>query len=372
MTFSKLFLMLTVGWMLILPASAESIENDLENLALPTSNVLIDAPVKAATVYINYKYIGETPLSVDLPEGSYNIRISTDGYTPFVRRVKIRANQDSRIMAEMERNNGSIEIQSNVPGAEITISNGARYILPIRLDPLISGTYGYTIEAPNHEPIKGTFVFSPGKNIFIYDELESSTGLVSIDSTPQKAKAYIDDHYVGKSPVSLTEYPPGDHTVMLKKFTYAKVFRQMDTSLGNKGNVASSLNRKGARLVVLTRSRDAHVIVEGYLLGEGRWVFAGKLEPGLYDLEIDYTDREPIVTHIDIPVSGSVRYKSYLYKSEDDKGDVLAYKPALYRRWALWGAVAGVGAGIGLGSYLYIRANQPEPAPEGDTTLTIP
>ena len=372
MTFSKLFLTLTVGWMLIQPASAESTENDLENLDLPSSNLLIDAPVKGSTVYINHKYVGETPMSIDLVEGAYNIRISTDGYSPYVRRIKVRANQDSRIVAEMERNNGSIEIQSNVPGAEISISNGTRYILPIRLDPLVSGTYGYTIEAPKHEPVKGTFVFSPGKNIFIYDELESSTGLVSIDSTPLKAKAYIDDHYVGKTQVSLTEFPPGDHTVMFKKFTYAKVFRQMDTSLGNKGSVAASLPRKGARLVVLTRSREAHVLVEGYLLGQGRWVFAGKIEPGLYDLEIDYTDRDPIVTHIDIPVSGSVRYKSYLYKSEDDKGDVLAYKPALYRRWALWATVAGVGAGAGIGSYLYIQANQPEPAPEGDTTLTIP
>jgi hypothetical protein len=339
---------------------------------MPSADVLIDAPVKAATVYVNHNYVGETPLSVVLPEGTHNVRISTDGYTPFVRRIKVRANQPSRIMATMDRNNGSIEIQSNVSGSEILLSNGKRYILPIRLDPLVTGTYSYTIEAPNYEPSKGTFVFSPGKNIFIYDEMESSTGLVALDSTPQKAKAYIDEQYVGLTPVELNDFPPGKHTVMMRRFGHAKVFRQMDTSLGNKGTVQASLPWKGARLIVRTRSRDAHVYIEGYKYGEGLWVRTGKLEAGLYDLEIDYADREKIITHVDIPTTGSVRYKSYLYKADDDNGDVLAYRPALYRRWALWGVLAGAGAGIGVGSYIYYKANQPDPLPEGEAVLTMP
>ena len=368
---TKLLLAILGLFALPFTALAEDDIDPSEDIIGPTATILIDASVEAA-VYIDYIYAGVTPYTDEISTGAHNIRVSADGYQPYVRGVTLEKGERNKLYAELDRGEGSIEFQANVSGAEIVLSNNQKLILPIRLDPLPTGTYGYTVYMQNHEPQKGTFVFSPGKNLFIYTELESSSGVVDLKSTPHKAKTYIDTNYVGQTPVLLNEYEGGEYTIMMKRFGRAKVFRKMDTSLGNKGEIRATLPKDGARLIVRTRSKDAVVIIEGYTFGHGRWVRTGKLEEGIYDLEIDYDDRDPIITHIDIPNQGSVRYKSFLYKSDSENGDVLAYRPALYRRWALWGAIAGVSAGAGAGAYLYIQANQPDPLPDGDVVLSMP
>ena len=193
-----------------------------------------------------------------------------DGYNPVVRRVTVKDGSLSELNLELELGGGTIEFASNGSSAKLAI-DGKMYQMPIRVSAaeigLAYGEHEWKISAPGFEPAEGQLSFSQGRNIFIYRELESSSGKVVVESTPVGADVFLNGDKVGVTPLFLDGIDSSVHSVWLKKKGYASVFRTMDTSDGSKGKIKSSMTKMGASLVVRTNDSKADVYVEDTLVG---------------------------------------------------------------------------------------------------------
>ena len=314
-------LSLLLGWSQIahaqeapVPSTAEPTENT-EPATIPA--LIVEAPV-TAEVFVDNEPAGQTPLALDLASGKHTVRIAADGFDPFVRRVTVVDGQTTTLKADFIEGGGTVEFQASISPATLILDDG-EMILPIRLNELSEGEHKWEIRATGYETVTGQFSLVKGKNIFIYETLESSRGKVLIESNPSDSTVYLDGENIGMTPISMENVDAGVHSVMIEHKRYAKAFRTMDNTLGNKGIVKASMSKMGAKVNIKTKSKDAQVYIEDHLVGTGKTVRVGLVEKGNYNVRIVSEGHKTLQSDIHIPASGKVKFVASLI-SEDDSG----------------------------------------------------
>ena len=351
---------------------------DVSDLGM--GSVTIRSPV-AADVYIDHKIVGQvTNGTLELPveAGEHLIRIAADNYAPFVRRVSVQATQNVNLIAEFMSSNGSVEFQSPIRGAIVIIDDQEPMNLPIRMEDLATGAHTYVVTAPTFEPQEGTFNFEVGKNIYMFMELESSSGRAVIESRPRDANIYFNKYAfegnekIGMTPYSTMGLEPDLYSVLIEKKGYAAVIRDMDTSLGNKGVVKASLPKTGTKITFKNNVPGARVFVKGVEMGVGKKVSLPKLENGAYEISVRDESSKPIYSQITLDETGDKIIKVKLEANESSQPSSFTILPPLYKRWYFWTGIAGVAVGSGTGGYLLYLASIPPEQPSGDIKVPIP
>jgi hypothetical protein len=332
----------------------------------------VNSPESDSQVYVDNMLVGTTPLSTVLPAGSHTVRISADGFDPFVRRIDIEAGQNYAVNAELIAGRGTIEFMANARGAKVIIEGSREWPLPVRLSDITPGDYSFVIEAPGHDSYAGEFKFIDGRNVFIYQELFSSCGKVSIDSAPDGAAVFLDGDLVGTTPLALDDVPAGRHVVRLEISGRATVFRTLDTSDGSRGELEARIPDSGAALKIRTGSDDATIMLEGHEMGEGSRVTIPDLERGFYNIEVIRPGFKSATSRLDVPSSGTLIYRAEFQDPDARSASRLLPVTPLVQRWTFWTATGVSAAVVGAGGFLIWRAVQPEPIPEGDYVVVLP
>ena len=328
-----------------------------------------------AQVYIDNQLLGETPFQASLPAGEYTIRLSADGFDPYTRRLNIIENNLLQLDAKLDIGGGTIEFQAETSGAQLQLDGGSeRYILPIRFDELPLGEHSWKIIAKGHDPKEGTFSSLKGHNIFMYKTLESSVGKVSFHSTPEGATVFLDGEEIGQTPLELTDLDAAEHSVSFQYKGYASTFRTLDTSDGERGDVKVAMSTIGSKVIIKTGYKDAIVFIGDIPFEKGRRIRVGQMEKGAYPVRIVADGYKVLQSNITVPTSGRIKYKASLVPSEEsgtpDLTQVRSGNSDV--NWRLWGAIGAGTLITATGSYLLVQALEPEPAPSGDTVLTLP
>ena len=154
----------------------ESTQAPTERAPIPASasTLVVESPV-LAEVFVDNQPAGQTPLTLSIEPGKHTVRISADGFDPFVRRVTVIDGQTAQLTADLMDGGGTVEFQASVSPATLILDDG-EMILPIRLNELSEGTHKWEIRATGYETAKGQFTLVNGKNVFIYEMLDSSLG----------------------------------------------------------------------------------------------------------------------------------------------------------------------------------------------------
>ena len=351
------------------PSATESTEATAEPASIPA--LIVEAPV-TAEVFVDNEPAGQTPLQVDLASGKHTVRIAADGFDPFVRRVTVIDGQTTTLKADFIEGGGTVEFQASISPAKLILDDG-EMILPIRLNELSEGDHKWEIRATGYETVTGQFSLVKGKNIFIYETLESSRGKVLIESNPTDSTVYLDGENVGMTPLAMENVDAGVHSVMIEHKRYAKAFRTMDNTLGNKGVVKASMSKMGAKVNIKTKSKNAQVYIEDHLVGTGKSVRVGLVEKGNYNVRIVSEGHKTLQSDIHIPASGKVKFVANLISSEDSGMPSLVKKGAAQQiNWALWGGVALGSAATAGGTIAILQSLESEPAPSGDAVISLP
>lgn len=363
------------GALLVLPFLSLTLtgpEAHAQEEAAPTGIVRITSPIPKARVYVDNEDIGEAPVVRYLPAGTHVIRVSADGFDPFVRRVEIAPGTTLEVAAQLIAGAGTVEFLVQPSGAKLVINGADPVPTPVRLRDLAPGDYRYKVTAPGHEPEEGTFTFAKGRNLLFNVRLKSTAGLLEVKSTPAPARIWLDDQSVGESPLALEGVAPGEHVVRLELAEYATVFRRFDNSDNSKGDIVVSMPTDGASLAIDTGQPAGEVRLEGHLMGQGVSVRIPELERGRYHVSVSAPGYQTVEETIDLPPKGRLLLAADLAPEGERRASTLSRERPLLARWTFWGGVTlGAGAATA-GGVLLANALAPEPVPTSDTVVVLP
>jgi hypothetical protein len=337
----------------------------------PMGVLVIEANVENATVFLNNKPLGKTPLRQEVAVGAHNLRVSARHFDPWVSKIRIDSGKVTKKTVELFEGGGSVEFIVEPAGAEVFIDGKRAGTAPIRLTDLPVGQHRYVLSAPAHEGSTGEFNFEPGGNLLLVEELESSAGKWEVRSTPSGADVFIDDELAGQTPLSSTGISNALHHVRVSKEGFGSVIREVDTRSGSRGELTVNLPKGGASIKVNTKIENAQVRVNDALIGTGKSV-SFSLQRGVYRLSVQAEGQKTAEIRLSAPRKGSLIYKIKWTATEASGKSVLSVKKPLTSSWGFWGAVGGLGAGAGVATAVVILGNQPEPPPDGDVVVTLP
>lgn len=318
--------------------------------------------IQGAEVSLDGKVVGVTPLTTYVNPGAHQLRVTADHYDPFVRRIEVGEGKTLEVVANLAPGRGTAEWVGTA-GGRLYVDGQPRGLLPTRLPDLAPGEHTWRVEAPKFEPSEGRFEFVEGRNYLFDVQLQPSAGIFVVRSTPEGAEVRLDGKPVGRTPLRLTDVPLGVHGVEVHHPDRASVYRSVDTTDGNRGEVVVSLAREGADLRVATGADDARVYVNDVLVGQGSSVRVGPVARGTASVRVE-SSTGTATTTLNLPGSGAVSLKV--------DGSRLARQRPLTQRWGFWAVLGGgAAAGAGVATALAV-ASQPAPLPEGDVVVVLP
>lgn len=131
---------------------------------VPTGKIVIESNVSGSAITINGRSEPEwiTPHMFDLPQGTYRISVSQDGYSTWFRKVTVTAGNKKWITADLSLPRGVFVIDTEPPGMQVFIDGKAYGPSEVEAT-LNAGTHTYKVVPPKGgRPLEGSFVLKPG------------------------------------------------------------------------------------------------------------------------------------------------------------------------------------------------------------------
>ncbi len=190
-----------------------------------------------AKVYINGKYVGKTPIELELKEGKYNITVET---APFVEETKknVQVYFDRTIVLDFHPTpKGILKAESIPSGAEVLDGREplGKTPLEVKLDP---GVHEIFFQKGKLSAVRKVNIeFKKTTNVFA--NLEKA--VVHFNVNPPDATLIVDGKEYHKFPITL-ELDEGVHTVKVSKGVYSEEFK-LKVRKGYEFNVTYELKK---------------------------------------------------------------------------------------------------------------------------------
>jgi len=190
-----------------------------------TKQIRIETSPTNAAIYINGQYIGTSPINKELQEGTHTIEAKKDGYKTktTTKTIGTQTKDMSRIETislTLERETGSLYVQSSPSGASIYLDGSYKGTTPKTIEGLEVGTYTLKLTKSGYQDKSQTIRIEAGKREDVYLTLEKETGSLYIQSEPSGASIYLDGSYKGTTPKTIEGLEVGTYSLKLSKSNY--------------------------------------------------------------------------------------------------------------------------------------------------------
>lgn len=236
-----------------------------------------------ASVYLNNTYVGKTPFMEKLAEGEYDVKLLLKGYRTYARKVQINKKQTAFIDAELSEQRGKVEIKTAPPKAVV-------YIDGVKLDkvtPVViekpPGEYELKIVKDQYYVDRRPVIVQDDTTSEVEVNLIPQVGKLVITSEPSEAKVYIDDKFVGITPLT-HDKPVGKYKLVLKKEGFRDHVGEAVLVADEVLEINVTLKEKTGILDILTNPPGAEVHINDVYYGETP--LKKELKPGPYELTL--------------------------------------------------------------------------------------
>ncbi len=195
------------------------------NMSSNIGTMVVRSTPSNANILINGDPRGQTPASITLEQGEYDLELQIEGHVPQKEKVIVSRGGTVRVNTTLQVIPSSLNIVTDPPGANLTV-NGKQYNdTPTKIENLPPGTYSITVTHPNYDSETREVAINPGQNINVEMKLDSIMGGADLIIHPPGITVYLNGKEIGATERGETdklskvfrirEVPSGAHTITL-------------------------------------------------------------------------------------------------------------------------------------------------------------
>ncbi|MBO5791593.1 MAG: PEGA domain-containing protein [Lentisphaeria bacterium] len=158
--------------------------------------VISSAPSRARVI-IDGNEVGETPFTLERPEGKYVIRLERSGCNPEERNVRIARKAKRRLHIKLGEKPGAIQVTSLPDGAELFINGAKRGVTPCTVEALEPGDYTLKLIRKGFDPVEKSIRILAGVTEKMHYPLSKSTGSVVFNVRPVGVEVSLNGKSLG-------------------------------------------------------------------------------------------------------------------------------------------------------------------------------
>jgi hypothetical protein len=223
---------------------------------------IVSSP-SGAFVYVDGTYRGVTPLTVAAPSGTRRVELDRSGYADWSSSVQVSGGTTVYLNAALQTltssSTGGIAVASRPVGASVYLDNQYRGVTPnygdLELTDVSVGSHTLSIRLAGYEEYRITVQVSPDATVKVQPQLTAvgnptvtvtptqmaDRGAIQANSTPAGARVSIDGQFKGTTPITVTDIPAGQHTVVLSLEGYIEREQALEVRAGQTAMLNANL-----------------------------------------------------------------------------------------------------------------------------------
>lgn len=214
-------------------------EQELRVELIPAwGNVTFSSTPEGAEVFLNDEMIGVTPLTSEILQGEYGIRLKLPGYKAWTDSLKVTANEDMTMPAvTLEEADAVIFIETVPAKANVTVAGKFVGQTPIEVALTPGENVDIRVFKEGYQRAQRRLKVDLNDNRKIRISLKPELTAVKFSSTPPDAELYIDGIFRGRA-TQVIELTTRQHKVEIKK----EGFIAYDTTITPRTGVSQQVN----------------------------------------------------------------------------------------------------------------------------------
>lgn len=232
---------------------------------LPDRYTVTSRPVDGATVYVDGKSRGTTPLEdLELRRGTHTLRVDADRYLPWDTEVRVEGGGNERALAaELMPNWGDVTVASTPPRAQVSADGRELGYTPLTV-PLEAGSYELELTKSGHKPWRDRISVEANQALEVPEvTLEQADGRLRVSTEPAGASVLVDGRYRGQTPLDVYVAPDDAHRVELRRAGYETVQRSASVPSGASRTLELTLTPVLGDVQVVLSPADSVIRVDG-------------------------------------------------------------------------------------------------------------
>ncbi len=234
--------------------------------------LLVKTTPAGADVRCNGVSLGATPLLItSLAAGRrHALDLVCTGYQ--TKRIDVTAEGRQPLVREetLALDSGVVACATEPAGATVLVNGVERGRTPVRLTHVPKGVATIVFRLAGYREETRELRLAPGDEQTLAVQLKGLPAKLTLVSTPEQAKVFVDDAYQGKTPTSATGLRAGDHVVRLELAGHAPVTRTVRLANGEAKTEEFRLESVLGRLEITTSPPGAKILLDGKAVGTTR------------------------------------------------------------------------------------------------------
>jgi hypothetical protein len=231
---------------------------DLQIIVLPTEG----------EVYLNEQFIGKSSLAKplrlnNLLEGKHALRVLAGGYQKYEQDIRVEPRTLQNVQVSLQSLPGSLRIESEPSEADVYINGQNMGRTPYNLASIAQGNYNVELRAENFEPFKQTVKIQSGQLSELKPKMKIIPGSLLVESSPSNARVFMNESFMGTTPILLENVSPGIVSINLHLNGYSQYREDVKILPGRKTEVFSNMSRQTGKLTVVSHQQGLSVKIEG-------------------------------------------------------------------------------------------------------------
>ncbi|MBO5956493.1 MAG: PEGA domain-containing protein [Bacteroidales bacterium] len=261
-----------------------------------------------ADIYIDGKHYGKTNnVITDLAVGTHELKLEKEGYASLTKTfvttkgetlklnetLQAISNKKVHLIVKADQENATVYIDDEPLGTK----EASKLFM-------LGTSHTWMIKCNMYHTESGTVTLSD--RTVIDKKLRPNYGFLNISTTPeQDAKVFVDEEYVGLSPVKTDKLKSGTHTVRVMKDMYKMAEKSFTVNDGQTTNATLNMSANFVTLTLTVDSdsdtdtdSDSDIYVDEEYKGKGKWT--GRLSEGFHIFEARKTNHKPSKKSMDL------------------------------------------------------------------------
>ena len=246
-----------------------------------------------ADIYVDGKHYEKTNnVITNLAVGNHRLELKKEGYVNYVENIAVEKGETLKLDVKLQ----AISNQKVHLIVKADLDNAIIYIDDEPLDTKESSklfdlgtTHTWMIKCNMYHTESGTVTLN--ERTVIDKKLRPNFGFLNISTTPEQgAKVFVDEEYIGLSPVKTDKLKSGSHNVRVMKDMYKMTEKSFVVNDGITTNATLNMSANFVNVIVTTDSQS-DIYVDDKYKGKGKWT--GKLSDGPHAFEARKENHKP-------------------------------------------------------------------------------
>lgn len=234
--------------------------------------VLVKTVPAGADVKYNGVSLGQTPLLVTslVSDQTHALELTLNGYQR--RRIDVRPEGRTPLVREerLSLDSGVVDCTSEPAGATVTVNGVERGVTPLELTNIPKGLATISLKLAGYQDETRELRLAPGDRQTLAVKMKGRPGKLSVVSSPEQARVFIDNDYQGKTPMTVASIAPGEHEIRIELAGHAPVSRKVQIGNGEEKTEEFQMASVLGRLEIITVPPGAKISLDGKSVGTTR------------------------------------------------------------------------------------------------------